>query len=167
MTGRHWGSARISNHSHGREVGTVCIPGSGTTPVPAKLSAMLQNYPKRARNWESLAQIVLLVSVLAIAGFYSTIMERAHEPEVEERLAVMMQALKTGGVAFLLALCVRIETSAAQIDDEDRIGLRVISITARERVLVDRGERDGRHEPDGGSTRGHEKTVHGTLLREG
>ncbi len=73
-------------------------------PVPAKLTAMLQNYPERAKSWESLAQIVLLISVLAIAGFYSTIAERAHEPEIEARLAVMMHALKAAGVAFLLAL---------------------------------------------------------------
>ena len=65
---------------------------------------MLQNYPARAKSWESLVQIVLLISVLAIAGFYSTIAERAHEPEAAERLAVMMQALKVSGVAFLLAL---------------------------------------------------------------
>jgi len=65
---------------------------------------MLQNYPSRAKGWESFAQILLLISVLAIAGFYSTMAERAHEPEFEERLAVVMQALKTSGVAFLLAL---------------------------------------------------------------
>ena len=65
---------------------------------------MLQNYPKRASSWESLAQLVLLISVLAVAGFYSTIVKQAPEPELEERLAVMMQALKIGGVAFLLAL---------------------------------------------------------------
>ena len=66
--------------------------------------AMLQSYPKRSRDWESFAQIIILISVLAMAGFYSTIVKQAHEPEVAERLAVMMQALKTSGVAFLLAL---------------------------------------------------------------
>ena len=65
---------------------------------------MLQDYPKRASSWESLAQLVLLCSTLIVAGFYATVVERGHEPDAAERAAVVMQALKIVGVAFLLAL---------------------------------------------------------------
>ena len=66
---------------------------------------MLDRYPKVAGRLEAGAQLSILLSLLAFAGFYSMIMASAPEPDVAERMAIVMRAMKITGLAFLLALC--------------------------------------------------------------
>lgn len=67
---------------------------------------MLQRYPKSAGSWEAVVQIAAAIGLLAMAGIYSTIVERAALPDIAARLEVMLLALKITGVALLLALAV-------------------------------------------------------------
>lgn len=66
---------------------------------------MLDRYPKLAGRLEASAQLVILLTLLAFAGFYSTILASAPEPDAEDRMAIVMRAMKISGLAFLLALC--------------------------------------------------------------
>jgi len=65
----------------------------------------LDRYPKYAGRFEACAQLVILLTLLAFAGFYSTIMASAPGPDAPNRMAIVMQAIKITGLAFLLALC--------------------------------------------------------------
>ena len=65
---------------------------------------MLDRYPKPAGRVEFAAQLAILLTLLAFAGFYSTITASAPEPEAAILMAIVMRAIKITGLAFLLAL---------------------------------------------------------------
>ena len=65
---------------------------------------MLRNYPKRSATIEVAVQLVLAITTLAIAAFYSTIAEQQLLPKDSTRLPIIMQAMKITGLAFLLAV---------------------------------------------------------------
>ena len=65
---------------------------------------MLRNYPKRATRIESIVQLVLAITTLAVAAFYSVTVERQLHMDDADRLPIMMQALKISGASFLLAV---------------------------------------------------------------
>ena len=65
---------------------------------------MLTSYPKKASSLESAIQLVILISLLAFAGLYSTLKASAPEPDAADRIAIMWTATKINGVAFLLAV---------------------------------------------------------------
>lgn len=67
---------------------------------------MFRDYPKRASRLETGVQLVLLISLLAFTALYGTLKASAPEADAGERLAIMLQAVKITGVAFLLSLCV-------------------------------------------------------------
>ena len=67
---------------------------------------MFRHYPQHASRLETAVQLVLLISLLAFTGLYGTLKAAAPEPDAAERIAIILQAVKITGVAFLLSLSV-------------------------------------------------------------
>jgi xanthosine utilization system XapX-like protein len=65
---------------------------------------MLPDYPKRAERFETVVQLVLLMTALTIGAIYSLTDARVPDPDIGERLALMRRALLITGVSFLLAV---------------------------------------------------------------
>jgi hypothetical protein len=66
---------------------------------------MLPDYPKNARDWESGIQLVLLMIVFVITGFYALLLGRATDPAVVAQSQLVAQALWITFASFLLSVC--------------------------------------------------------------